>query len=69
MPVVAGKAVGMAANRWHEVERLGGSEAVPVSGAAFGHDSHTFEAREASTVKRQRDGRLIRSGTGGPGVC
>jgi hypothetical protein len=67
MPAVAERAVGMAVNRWHEVERLGCSEAVSVSGAALGRDSHTFEAWEASTVKTQRHSRLSRSDTIGRG--
>ena len=53
----------MVVNRWHEVERLGWFEAAPVSDAALGRDSHTFEAREASTLQRQRHSRLSRSGT------
>jgi hypothetical protein len=67
MPAVAGRAVGMVANRWHTVERLGCSEAVPVSGAALGRDSHTFEAWEASTLKRPWHSRLSRSGSRGRG--
>lgn len=47
---MAGRAVGIAANRWHEVERLGCSETGTASDAALGYDSHTLEAREASTV-------------------